>query len=77
MKTILITGATGYIGSHLIAKLQQLGGNHIIGLSLDPPQQTPQGWQYVQGDVRMPNLKNRLLELQPDIVYNLAASPRT
>lgn len=72
MKTIVITGASGYIGSHLIAKLVGIGTYRVKILARTKPISNlyPDCVEVVLGDLQVPELLTRLFE--PDCtVINL------
>ena len=75
MKKILITGAGGFIGGHLIANLCRKGYKNLVAVDIKPMNQWYQ---------RFPDVDNRVMDLQLlencrnavqgcDLVYNLAA----
>ena len=75
MTSVLVTGAGGFIGGHLVARLRELGVDDIVGVDRVPLDE----WHQRFGDV-----DNRCADLQDpaacrsacdgvDIVYNLAA----
>lgn len=78
MRTILVTGSTGYVGRHLIRRLQRRfgaeGNFRIFGLSRhgDPD---AQGWTSYAGDLLLPDLPRLLEELQPDVIFHTASTP--
>lgn len=86
MKQILVTGAAGFIGSHLADELLKRGHN-VIGVDdfndfYDPEikranlQQASQNSNFknVEADIRDPNLfKGLFLQSRPDVVVHLAA----
>lgn len=68
MKRILITGNAGYIGSHVMQRLQQSAQYEIHGLDLVmPPQPCHRQWQR---DIRDPD---QMPNLEFDTVIHLAA----
>lgn len=68
-KRVLVTGASGFIGTHLTARLASLGAT-VVCLDLRPPRAHIEGAQYVTADVR--DLGD--LECGPlDRIFNLAA----
>jgi len=79
MKTVLVTGGTGFIGSHLCDRLLQMG-NHVICLdnnftgSLDNIRylKSNPNFEFIRHDVTMP------IFLEVDEIYHLAcpASPK-
>lgn len=67
---ILVTGASGFIGRHVVAALEA-AGETVIGL--DIREQSRAGW-FVQGDIRNADrLCNVVHNLRPDAVIHLAA----
>lgn len=80
MKTILVTGSTGYIGKQLIEFLVQQNqvdpSVKIFGLSRQGDSGA-KGWHSFQGDLMLPALPELLQELQPDVIFHLAAAPPT
>lgn len=67
-----VTGATGFIGSQLAARLEQLG-HEVVGLDLIPPERGQNLARFVQGDIRDPAAVRRCLE-GTDWVFSLAAA---
>lgn len=55
MQTVLVTGANGFVGSHIIEALQQLDDVHIIAACRDP-QKLPQGYK---GEIRIGDLRDK------------------
>lgn len=81
MKTVLITGGAGFIGSHLSEKLIQKGYNVIIydclspqihGVSAKLPEYIDKNVAFVQGDVRDRELFKRSI-LESNYVIHLAS----
>lgn len=71
-KTVLVTGASGYWGSHVAARLATLPDLHVIGIDNAPPKEAIQGLDFVQADVRNPLLASLLREEGVDAVCHLA-----
>ena len=72
MTRVLITGASGFVGRHLVAQLVHAGGSDIVGLS---SQKRPpiEGGRLLVCDLRDADLTRRTLEhYQPEIIYHLA-----
>jgi nucleoside-diphosphate-sugar epimerase len=73
MKRILVLGAGGFIGSHLVNRLKQMG-HFVIGIDLKLPEfSISQADQFVQGDLREPNICERYITDDLDEIYQLAA----
>lgn len=72
-REVLVTGASGFIGSHLCRKLNQLGAI-VHGVSRRPQ---PDGAEYVrwsQGDLsNVENVRSLFKEIEPDTVFHLAS----
>jgi CDP-glucose 4,6-dehydratase len=78
-RPVAITGATGFLGSHLTAALVELGAN-VVAVVRDDVVPTPvsQAWAgkiaTVRGDVQDQNLLERMLgEYESTVVFHLAA----
>jgi len=68
--TVLVTGATGFAGSHLVRHLEARGGEAIVGTTLDRPESAA----LRRCDVTRPDEVRRLLsEVKPSVIYHLAA----
>lgn len=73
MKTALVLGAGGFIGSHLVRKLKQKG-LWVRGVDLKHPEfSETEADDFVQGDLRDPKLVELIFDRSFDEVYQLAA----
>ena len=70
----LVTGASGFIGSHLLRRLVR-DGRPVVGLDVAPPRRSlPEGASAVSADIRdEAAVRRMLLEARPRVVYHLAA----
>ncbi|MGY3572137.1 NAD-dependent epimerase/dehydratase family protein [Vibrio paucivorans] len=67
---ILVTGASGFIGTHLIRTLSQQG-HHIIALDILAPREQHSNVEYIAADVR--DLSTLQVDKPIDRIYNFAA----
>lgn len=80
-KTILVTGATGSIGSQILRKLVDIGPKSIIAFSRDDSKQfylqqelrEHPNIQYIIGDVRDLHAVQRVFDKHIDVVFHAAA----
>lgn len=80
VKTALVTGGGGFIGSHLADRLLEHGYNVTIidDLSLGKIENVPKGVDFIQLDVRrLGPLKTYITEFSDpvDVIFNLAVNP--
>ena len=75
---ILITGGTGFIGKHLISRLQTQGHRLTVidNLSASKKNQLPKGIKFYQQDIDNPTLIKLFKKIKPQVVYHLAADNR-
>ena len=73
MKTALVCGAGGFIGSHMVKRLKQ-EGFWIRGVDQKLPEYSePQTDDFKLGDLRDPRFSNSVIDRQFDEVYQFAA----
>ena len=73
MKNVLVLGAGGFIGSHMVKKLKS-EGNWVRGVDLKIPDfSKTEADNFVLGDLRDPVVVSNCLEEQIDEVYQFAA----
>src|SRR3989344_6649480 len=73
MKTALVCGAGGFIGSHLVRRLKQ-EGYWVRGMDLKAPEFSKSAADdFVIGDLRLVTTWERVLDRQFDELYQLAA----
>ena len=71
---VLVTGGSGYIGSHACKSLKQAGFNPIVVDTQDPPAVINSWGQFVKGDIRDKNLMVSILDkYKPTAVMHFAA----
>lgn len=80
MKSVLVTGGAGFVGSHLVDALLAAGHRLRVFDNLTPqvhgdglPEYLSTGAELVRGDMRDPDALHRALE-GIEVVFNLAAS---
>lgn len=73
MKRILVLGAGGFIGSHLVTRLKS-EGHLVIGIDLKHPEFSASAAdEFVIGDLRDPNVCEAAIKDEIDEIYQLAA----
>ncbi len=73
MSKILITGSSGFIGSHLLETFLQKG-DPVLGLDKDPPQKSSHHPFFVQCNILDAEHLSRIInDYSPDCVFHLAA----
>ena len=73
MKRILVLGAGGFIGSHLVKRLKRQG-HYVIGIDLKYPEfsESPAD-EFLIGDLRDPTSCEAAIKDEVDEIYQLAA----
>jgi len=77
MERVLVTGADGFVASHLLAELAGVGGCELCGVGLkeEPLAEVP-GLVYLVADLTdYAGLRAVLDDFRPDSVFHLAAQP--
>jgi GDP-4-dehydro-6-deoxy-D-mannose reductase len=70
---ILITGASGFVGSHLVDHLRTEGGHDLVGISRHPAGTSVTGVRFVTAELLDRAAVDRVLqEIRPDWVFHLA-----
>jgi nucleoside-diphosphate-sugar epimerase len=73
MKNVLVTGASGFIGRHLVAHLLEKGYS-VTNLDIAPPPDPSQASCWRQGSILDPaSLSGAMAEVRPQYVIHLAA----
>lgn len=73
MKKILVTGAGGFIGYHLVKHLKEVG-NHVVGADIKMPLfSESHADEFYLYDLRKSNLVEKLISIGFDEIYQLAA----
>lgn len=70
-KVVVVTGAAGYWGSRVAARLLEQDDLHIIGIDNEPPQSALDGLDFIQADLRNPLLVELLAEEEVDAIVHL------
>lgn len=73
-KTILVTGVAGYWGARMARRLLAESGLHVMVVDSTPPQELPEGLDFVQADIRNPLMVDLLKAERVDTVCHLAFS---
>ena len=78
-KKILIIGANGFTGRHLLHAFAQKADWQVTGCSLDPDICPPAcGYRFIQTDITHEEEVEKLMEeVQPDVVVHTAAMSAT
>jgi len=75
MKKAVVTGGAGFIGSHLVDRLIQLGWDVLIidDLSSGKEEYINKNAHFIKEDIRSPNVKSLMKSFKPSVVFHLAA----
>src|SRR5260370_31687282 len=72
-RRILVTGASGFIGSHLCRSLSDTGAE-VHGVSRIPRTGVEKGLRWWQGDLAGPAISRKLFStIKPEIIFHLSA----
>ncbi len=74
LNTVLVTGAGGFIGSALARRLAEAAVGQLILCDRSLPN-PPTGAEAIEGDLGDPAVRDRVLAVQPDVVFHLASVP--
>jgi len=70
---VLITGASGFVGSHLCRRLLREGAE-VFGISRRPQEAPKNDVRWIQGDVAdFSSVRRRFAEIRPEIIFHLAS----
>ncbi len=75
VKTVVVFGASGFIGTHLLHQLSIQGGYRLIGVDIVAPKHRLDSVSYVMADVR--DLSAFTVDGDVDLLVNLAAVHKT
>lgn len=73
MNGVLVTGASGYLGSQVVAALAERGGGDVIALDLREPSQRLAGVAYESADIRAAGVDAIIGRHKPRVVVHLAS----
>jgi UDP-glucose 4-epimerase len=71
-QVVLVTGAAGYWGSRVCARLASEPGLDVLGLDVKPPAKEIKGISFVQADIRNPAMGELVREEGVDTLCHLA-----
>ncbi len=77
MRRVLITGADGFVGSHLVGEISSLGDVEILGIGLNSePACAADCFKYKTLDILDKEvLRKTIADFRPDWLFHLAAQP--
>jgi nucleoside-diphosphate-sugar epimerase len=71
---ILITGASGFIGSHLCRQLREDGSTELYAISRTQHFDSIEGLHWQQGDLTdIATTRKLLMDIKPDVIFHLAS----
>lgn len=70
---VLVTGASGYLGSQVVSALSQHTGCGVLALDVRAPAHVLAGVQYETADIRSPEVDAILGRFRPRVVVHLAS----
>lgn len=70
---VLVTGASGYLGSQVVAALAARGGFAVVALDVRAPRQRLEGVACETADIRAPQLDAIVARHRPRVVVHLAS----
>lgn len=76
-KKILVTGGSGFIGSHLVERLVALDNQVLVvdNFSSGLANRVKRA-DYLKADIALPSITKKFIQFSPDAVYHLAADNR-
>ena len=72
MRTVVVTGVSGYWGRRVARQLLAEPNLRVLGIDARPPQQTERGLDFIKADIRNPLLSDLLRVEGVDTVVHLA-----
>jgi len=73
LRSVLVTGSSGYLGSQVLARLAQRPDIAAIGLDLRAPAHRLAGVRYEVADIRSSEVETIVARHRPDVVVHLAS----